>query len=98
MSNERPVPPLPGKKPPVPLDFQITQFLKGFGSMGLPGGLPPLSLQGGDAGPATSGGIGEQGNIGPVNFGTNNFKSSSWLSYLVIGGVILAGLMIWKKK
>lgn len=63
---DRDLPPIPGKKPPVPLDFKLKQLFGGSG-MALP--IPPLSFTGGAAGPATSGGIGEQGNIGAVNLG-----------------------------
>ena len=48
--------------------------------------LPPLSFTGGAAAPATSGGIGEQGNIGDVSIIK---KSSLMLPILVIGGVFL---------
>lgn len=91
--TERAVPPLPGKKPPVPLDFQLKNLFGG--SSMFPTGLPPIT--GGAAGPATSGGVGEQGNIGPLTFGTVNFKSSNWLTFAVIGGIVLLGIKLWRK-
>lgn len=86
---ERKVPPLPGIKPPVPLDFKLRQLFSGAGSM-----IPSLTLQGGDAGPATSGGIGTQGNIGALNFGDAVFKSGPKITTLIFIGI--AGFIAWR--
>lgn len=84
----RDVPPLPGHKPPVPLDFSLRSLTSMFPS--IPG------ITGGAAGP--SGGIGEQGNIGPVNIGAVSFKSSSnWLVYAALAVGLIFAVKKWKK-
>lgn len=85
--SERSVPPLPTKKPPVPLSFKLSQLFAGKGgSM-----IPSLTLQGGAAAPATSGGIGTQGNIG----NTTITKKSGVPVWIMVVGVV--GFLAWKK-
>lgn len=81
--------PLPTRKPPVPSTFD-----------GSAGGmsLPPLTLQGGDAGPATSGSVGTTQSIGDVfiKAGGKNTGFSFWT--YAAAGLAFAAWLKWGQK
>lgn len=89
--STRPVPPLPSKKPPVPLSFKLSQLFGGAEKDDTKMPLPPLSFTGGAAAPATSGGIGTQGNIGNTTI-TKTGGISVWKV-----GIFVLGYLAWKK-
>jgi hypothetical protein len=86
-------PPLPARKPPVP--GAPSKFMGGLSSM-----FPSLpSFTGGSAGPATSGGIGEQGNIGNLNLSIPyKTKSGSLWTTALIGALGLGALWMIRKR
>lgn len=79
--------PIPGRKPPLP------EIMGGGYDM-----IPLPSITGGAAGPATSGGIGTQGNIDGPSISTvfGNKNSFATNAVYVLGALI--GIYLWTRK
>ena len=98
---QRAVPPLPSKKPPVPLSFKFKQLLNG-NSM-LP--IPPLSFSGGAAtaaggaarGDSGASNMGMTGNIGALSFSPNYKGKDPMATYIFLGAAVFIGYMIVKR-
>lgn len=82
--------PIPERKPVT--TTQYDNIFKGLSDM-----VPIPSITGGASGPATSGGVGTQGNIGPVTLSVGS-GGKGVSPFLLIGIAALAGVMLWKKK